>query len=228
MTANAIPRVAVLLSGCGYLDGAEIRESVFTLTALDRAGAQFEVFSLNKEVDEVNHITGKPTGQKRHLLMDSARIARGKIKDLKDANPKRFDAVILPGGFGVALHFCSFAKDGADCSVDPSVEKFVGSFIEDRKPIGAICIAPALIAKLFANHGGAKLTIGQDTQTAGEIAKLGSTHENKQPWEISVDRDHKLVTTPAYMFDDAKISLVSNGIESLVNQVLLFCTNFSE
>lgn len=139
-------KVAVILSGCGFLDGAEITEAISTLIAIGQNGAAYEVFAPNKDVEETNHLTQKPTGQKRNVLQEAARIARGEIQPLEQLKAKDFDALAFPGGFGAALHLCNFAEKGSGGQIDPQVARVVKEFADSQKPIAAICIAPAIMA----------------------------------------------------------------------------------
>ncbi|MBT4763379.1 MAG: isoprenoid biosynthesis glyoxalase ElbB [Bdellovibrionaceae bacterium] len=209
---------AVILSGCGFKDGTEITEAVSTLIALKKMGANYEVFSLDKIVASTNHLSDETLGE-QNLLEASARITRGKIKRLEELNSEPFDAIIFPGGFGAALHLCDFAKKGAACSVDPVVEKIVNLFYEESKPIGAFCIAPALIAKILGKHNPV-LTIGNDEATAKEIEKTGASHVVCEVTDYTTDRESKLVTTPAYMYDEADAFEVYTGIERAVKELV--------
>ena len=216
--------VAVLLAGCGHLDGAEIRESVLTLLALDQHGANVQCFALNKDQHHVmNHLTGEAVeGQHRNILEEAARIARGKILPLSEADPKAFDALLMPGGYGVAKNHCGFAFNGIGAEVHPEVLQFVKAFFEAKKPIGAICIAPALVALILKNSSqSAMLTIGNDKGTTAALKALGANpQERATAREVVVDEALNLVTTPAYMFDDARLSDVFVGIERAVAEVL--------
>jgi len=211
-------RVGVVLSGCGYLDGAEIQESVLTLLALDRAGAQVSCFA--PDVDQlkvVNHLTGEETKERRNVLVESARIARGEIADVAQANAADLDALILPGGFGAALNLCNFAVQGPNCTVHPDVARLVQVVHAAGKPIGAICIAPALIAKVLGNE--VTVTIGTDAGVGQAIESMGATHEACPVERFVVDREHKVVTTPAYMLGPGPKD-VAAGIEGCVAEVL--------
>jgi enhancing lycopene biosynthesis protein 2 len=220
-----VPNVAVILAGCGHVDGAEVREAVFTLLALDQHGARFQCFAPDAPQREVfDHRKGAVTqGSTRNILEEASRIARvGKCLDLAGADPSRFDALLLPGGAGVAKNLCSFALEGAAGKVRPDVLAFVSAFFDAGKPVGAICIAPALVA-LALNATGRKgtLTLGSGQGVAPAIEKLGITHRAvPSAREIVVDEALKLVTTPAYMFDDARISDVWTGIERCCAEVL--------
>ena len=214
------PKVGVVLSGCGVYDGAEIHESVLTLLALDRAGA--EAVCLAPDVAQkhvVNHLTGQPAeGESRNVLVEAARIARGKVRSLAGFDPAALDALVLPGGFGAAKNLCDFAFRGADCDVNPEVARVVRAVHAAGKPVGAICIAPVILAKLLGAEK-PKLTIGTDPGTAAAIGKMGGEHVSCGGGKAVVDEEKHLVTTPAYMLD-SPISEVSAGIEKLVAELL--------
>jgi enhancing lycopene biosynthesis protein 2 len=216
--------VAVLLAGCGHVDGAEIRESVFTLLALDQHGARFQCIAPNASQAEVyDHAAGQPVeGAVRNILAEASRIARaGQCLDLARADARNYDALLMPGGNGLAKNFCTFAADGPRASVRPEVAAFVRSFFEAGKPVGAICIAPALAALVLKDLGRrATLTLG-DGSVAAAMEQLGAHHQSvPSSREVVVDEDLKLVTTPAYMFGDARLSDVWVGIERCVAEVL--------
>jgi enhancing lycopene biosynthesis protein 2 len=215
-------RVAVCLSGCGFLDGAEIHEAVFTLLALDRAGAEIVCCAPDKQqAGVVDHNTGKPVpDQRRNVLTESARIARGNIKPLSAVRAADIDALIFPGGFGAAKNLCTFADNGPDCAVDPEVESLVAQMMEMKKPIGAICIAPAMMARIVGKKKiKAKLTIGSDPGTAAAINRMGAKHCECPTTEMVSDPDNKIVTTPAYMTGKGPADVCA-GIEKLVAEVL--------
>lgn len=219
------PKVAVLLSGCGHLDGAEVRESVLALLALDQHGATVQCIAPNAlQFHVVNHITGEPVpGAARNILEESSRIARlGQCLDLAQAKVADFDALVMPGGYGVAKNHCSFAFKGAEAEVRPDVAAFVRGFFDAKKPVGAICIAPALVAlALHQAQDSATLTLGNDAGCAAALGQLGQTNQDTpNATHIVIDEAHKLVTTPAYMFDDARLSDVWTGIERCVAEVL--------
>lgn len=210
-------RVAVVLSGCGYLDGAEIHESVITLLALDRSGADVQCFAPDKaQLDVVDHLTGKPVSESRNVLAESARIARGEVRDISEADVSDFDAVIVPGGFGAAKNLSSFAVDGPACEVDAGVEKLLRDAHEASKPIGLICIAPSIGAKLFPE---VELTIGTDADTAGALEQMGAHHKSCPVDHYVCDSRAKVVSCPAYMLGPG-IKGVAAGIEGLVAEVL--------
>lgn len=212
-------KVGVVLSGCGVMDGSEIHESVLTLLALAQAGA--EAICVAPNVDQlhvINHATGEETREKRNVLAESARIARGKIRDLKDLKAKEVDALIFPGGYGAAKNLCTFAVDGTNCKVHPEVARLVKEVHGAGKPIGAICIAPVLLAKIFEGTG-IELTIGTDRETAQALTQLGQIHHECGVSQIWIDREQKIVTTPAYMLA-GNVAEAWQGIEKLVKEVL--------
>ena len=211
-------RIGVLLSGCGVFDGSEIHEAVVTLLALDRAGAQIVCMAPNMEFDVVNHLTQKPSGEKRNVLVESARIARGNIKDLKDVKAADLDGLILPGGFGAAKNLSDFAVKGPDATVHPEVQRIVNEILDAGKPLGAICIAPATVAKAAAARN-PEVTIGTDAGTAKAIESMGATHKSCAVEMIHLDKSNKIVSTPAYMLGPG-IKDVASGIEKLVDQVV--------
>lgn len=216
-----MPKIGVLLSGCGFMDGAEIHESVLTLLALDQKGATAVCCAPNvNQAQVIDHAAKQPAKETRNVLKESARIARGDVQDVKNVRAAELDALLLPGGFGAAKNLCDFADKGKDCAVNPDVEKLVGDMLEQRKPIGAICIAPALLARIAGKRGvKAKLTIGNDLGTASAIAAMGCAHETCPVTEFSVDREHKIVSTPAYMLGKGPAE-VYEGIRKLVEEVL--------
>jgi len=217
-----MPRVAVCLSGCGHKDGTEIHEATLTLLALDQAGAEIVCCAPNMDQTTVfDHYEGKPVpGETRNVLVESARIARCEISDLATIHATDIDALIIPGGLGAAKNLCSFLEDGSDCTVHPEIERLVGEMLDAHKPVGAICIAPALLARIVGKRGlHPKLTIGTDHQTAAVVEKMGARHTDCAATSFVVDQEHRLVTTPAYMLAKGPAE-VYEGIRGLVQAVL--------
>lgn len=178
-------KVAVILSGCGVYDGAEIHESVITLLRLDQRGAQVQCFAPNiAQMHVINHLTGKEMPESRNVLVESARIARGEVKDIREAKAEDFDALIVPGGFGAAKNLSNFAVEGANCSVNPDVLALAEAFADACKPVGLICISPALAAKIYGP--GVVCTIGRDAGTAAAVEKMGGTHEECDVHDLSL------------------------------------------
>lgn len=211
------PRIAVVLSGCGVYDGSEIHEAVLTLLALDRQGATVQCFAPNiPQHHVVDHLTGKETGEVRNVLVESARIARGHIKDLKAFKADNFDGIVFPGGFGAAKNLSSFAFDGPECSVNPDVAAAITAMRERGRPIGALCISPAIMAKVL---GAVDVTIGSDAGTAAALTQMGARHVQAGHGEVVIDRKAKLATTPCYMLD-ATISEIADGADHVVRAVL--------
>lgn len=211
-------RVAVILSGCGVQDGAEIHESVLTLLRLDQRGVEVQCFAPDiAQHDVINHLTGEKMSESRNVLIESARIARGAIKDIREANAEDFDALIMPGGFGVAKNLSNFAFEGVHCSLQPELLTLAEAFAESGKPIGLICISPVLAAKIYGP--GVTCTIGNDPDTAKAICKMGGIHKECAVDEIVEDTARKLVSTPAYMTAKS-ISEAAAGINKLVDRVI--------
>lgn len=212
-------KIGILLSGCGVKDGSEIHEAVLTLLAVDRAGAKAVFMAPNVELETVNHLTGEPSGEKRNVLFESARIARGDIRDLAKVRAQDIDALVLPGGYGAAKNLCNFAYVGADAKAQEDVSRLVRELHQAGKPIGAICIAPAAIAAILGRDVKPQLTIGNDPGTAAALEKMGAQHRNCDVREFHVDEKNKIVSTPAYMLD-ARVGEVAEGIEKLVKKVI--------
>ena len=211
-------KVAVILSGCGVFDGAEIHEAVISLLALARQGAAVQCFAPNvPQLHVINHLTGEEMPESRNVLVESARIARGEVKDISLANVDDFDALIVPGGFGAAKNLSNFASEGTACSVNPQVLAFAEAFAEASKPVGLICISPALAAKIYGP--GVTCTIGNCPDTAAALDKMGATHQECAVDDIVEDKARRLVSTPAYMLGKS-ISEVASGINKLVDRVL--------
>lgn len=217
--------VAVILSGCGYLDGAEIRESVLTLLYLDQQGAKVQCFA--PDIDQmhvVNHLSGEETGETRNVLVESARIARGDIKDLATLNADEFDALLIAGGFGVAKNLSNLAIKGPDATVNEDFKRVTKAFLAQHKPIGAICIAPAVLTAAISGDYTPAVTIGDDAGTASVIESFGGIHQNCDTDGLVYDESLKIASCSAYMRED-DISRVAKGIEQVVSKVLKTAKN---
>lgn len=217
---GSMMKVAVILCGSGYKDGSEIRESVLTLLALDQEQIQYQCFSpINNQTDVVNCLTGQVMHEEsRQMIVEAARIARGNVLPLSDLKEKNYDALVIPGGFGVAKNLCNFAFTGSASIVHSEVEAVLKSFHQAQKFIGAICIAPVLLALTFKTIK-IKITLGASSGAVSEIEKLGHLHEECRASDIVVDEVNKFVTTPAYMYDDASLSDIFRGISLLVKKL---------
>lgn len=214
-------KFAVVLTGCGHRDGSEIREAVGTLWALSKNHVEAQCFAPDADqADVVNGLTGEPAGgERRNQLVEAARIARGKIRPLSHLNAHEFNGLILPGGFGAAKNLCTFAAAGAAGTVLPDLQRVLEAMQAARKPIGAICIAPAIVGLAFKGRG-FELTVGEGGEASQELEKLGHRHVVCRADECHVDRDHRVVTTPAYMYDHAPLHEIFAGIEKLVHEVV--------
>jgi enhancing lycopene biosynthesis protein 2 len=214
-------KIAVILCGSGFKDGSEIRESVGVLWALSAQNASVQCFAPDApQFDVVNSLTGDTVkDESRNMLVESARIARGQVKPLIALNPNDFDAVIIPGGFGAAKNLCTFALKGAQGTVLPELDKILHDFHAQRKPIGAVCIAPAILALAFKGKN-FELTVGEKCEAEQEIEKLGHRHVVRKANDFHVDKGNKIVTTPAYMYDEAPLHEIFTGIQKLVKEVV--------
>jgi len=210
-------KFAVILSGCGVFDGAEIHEATLTMLAIMKQGASYEIFAPDiNQHHVINHISGEEMKDTRNVLIESARIARGNIKDLKDYDSNNYDALIFPGGFGAAKNLCNFAFAGDSCILNPDVEKAILNTARKNKPIGALCISPVIMAKVF---GDVDITIGQDPGTAEAVEKMGATHVTTNHGEVTIDEKNNVFTTPCYMLD-ANILDIAKGASNIVKAML--------
>lgn len=212
-------KFAVILSGCGVYDGSEIHEAVLTLLAIDKNKASYQAFAPDiQQFHVVDHYRGKPTDEKRNVLTESARIARGNIKALSEFNSNDYDALVIPGGFGCAKNLSDYAFKGADINVNKEVENAILSMIEADKPVGALCIAPVLLAKLIS---GVEITVGNDETTINNVEKLGALHTKTSNTDVIKDSKRKIFTTPCYMLD-VSISKIAESTDSLIKEMLKY------
>jgi enhancing lycopene biosynthesis protein 2 len=210
-------RFAVFLAGCGVYDGSEIHEAVCVLLAIDQLEAKYQCFAPDiNQYHVINHLTGEVVKETRSVLVESARIARGEVKAMSLFDPSVFDAVVIPGGFGVAKNLCTFAIDGPDCEVNKDTETAVNRAHNAELPIGALCIAPALMAKILQKG---KITIGNDSGTANAVESLGAKHIVSSGYETVIDKENKIVTSPCYMLD-SPISVISHGAANVVKALI--------
>ncbi len=210
-------KFAVVLAGNGVFDGAEIHEATLSMYAIKKLGAAYDVFAPDiPQHHVINHLNGEEMNEERNVLVESARIARGKISPLSTFSAENYDALLFPGGFGVAKNLCSFAFDGVNCKVNSDVEKAIKDMHQAGKPIGALCISPVLLAKVL---GQVTLTIGQDKGTAEAVSQMGATHKQAGHEEVVTDEKNNLFTTPCYMLD-ADIAQIGDGAMSLVQTML--------
>lgn len=212
-------KIAVILSGCGHKDGAEITEAVSTIISLSQSGVEYKIFAPHLNFTPTNHLTSLPTAnENRDVLAEAARIARGDINNLAALKAHDFDGLIMPGGFGAALHLCNWGSKGSHCTVHPEVERAIKEFYQASKPIGAICIAPVIVAKVLGDKK-VTVTIGNNKEVIAEIKKTGAIHEECPVEDFITDRLNKVITTPAYMYD-AKPHQVFKGISGLIRELV--------
>ncbi|KPA19241.1 isoprenoid biosynthesis protein [Candidatus Magnetomorum sp. HK-1] len=211
-------KIGVMLSGCGVFDGAEIHEATLTLLAIDQLGVQAVCMAPDMEFDVVNHLNQQATGERRNVLVESARIARGVIQNVKDVKSQDIDALIFPGGFGAAKNLSDFAIKGAEAAVNSEVQRLLNEMFSAQKPIGAICIAPATIAKALSQRQ-ITVTIGNDADTAQAIEQTGAKHSQCKVEDICIDDINNIITTPAYMLGPG-IKDIAKGIHKLVEEIV--------
>lgn len=206
-------KFAVVLAGCGVYDGAEIQEAVLTLLSIDKLGGIYQCFAPDiNQYHVINHLNGNTMNEIRNARVEAARIARGNVLPLSDFSSTDFDAIVFPGGFGVAKNLCTFALDGANCSVNPDAEKAIKKAYAAKLPIGALCIAPALIARVL---GKGTLTIGTDANTAKALESLGVRHQITEEADVVIDVENKIISSPCYM-QDTTITVVAEGAENVI------------
>lgn len=217
-------KVALILSGCGVYDGSEIHEVCAALLALHQVGAEVTACAPSGDQRHViNHVSGNPVeGDHREIMEEAARLVRGDIKPLAGLDPSDFDAVVLPGGFGAAKNLCNFATEGDQCTVHTDVRGFLREANNLGKPIGAMCIAPVILAKIFGEDLHPELTIGTDSATAAMMENMGANHVACEAAETVVDERNKMVTTPAYMLA-GDIGTVFSGAAGFVNNLMRLC-----
>jgi len=212
-------KIGVVLSGCGVRDGSEIHEAVCALLAIDQAGCKAVCMAPDADFAVTDHLSMQETGEKRNILVESARIARGSSRNIKDVKAADLDGVVFPGGFGAAKNLCDFAVKGAAASVNPEVLRLLKEMAAANKPIGVICIAPAMLAAALGRELAPTVTIGNDAGTAAEINKTGAIHQECPVTGFVVDKKNKIVSTPAYMLAN-RISEAYEGIEKCVKEVI--------
>jgi enhancing lycopene biosynthesis protein 2 len=205
-------KFAIVLSGCGVFDGSEIHEATMTMYALSKNEIEYQCFAPDiNQYHVINHITGEEMPETRNILIESARLARGDIKNLNTLKAIDFDGIIFPGGSGAAENLSDFAFEGENMKVEKETERIINEFHSAKKPIGALCIAPTIIAKVLRS----KVTIGNDIETANAIIKMGGSHENKEATDISVDIKNKIITNPCYMLARSLYE-IGEGVEAVV------------
>jgi enhancing lycopene biosynthesis protein 2 len=213
--------IAVILSGSGNQDGSEIHEATLTLWAIHKNGAEYQCYAPDILQHHVlNHLTGKEMDENRNVLIESARIARGDIKDLAEFDQTKHNALVIPGGLGAAKNLSSFAFDGNNCTINTDVERAVQEMVKAHKPIGALCIAPVILANII---DGAQITVGQSPEVIKQVKAMGARHQSTLQGDIAVDTKRKLVTTPCYMLE-ASVDQIGDGADRLVLEILKLTT----
>lgn len=223
-------KIGILLSGCGVYDGAEIQETVLTMLAIKESGHDYVCISIDKPQHHViNHLNGEVMNESRNMLVESARIARGEIKNIMETGPAELDALVIPGGFGSAKNFTKWAFSGPDGEILPEVKLFLVNLVNVGKPICALCVSPVVLAKaLEGSIFHANLTLGSDKETSPYdipgfnegIEKVGATATMKTVREVLVDTKNKIVSAPCYMMD-ATIVEIRNNIKAAIAETIM-------
>ena len=217
-------KIGVLLAGCGHRDGSEIHEATLTLLAIEQLGHEPVCIAPDGPQRLVmNHLTGEVRSEQRDIRIESARIARGKVRDAARTSSADIDALIIPGGQGAALNLSTFLADGVNCEVEKDTKRLILEVIRAGKPLGAICIAPTTVAKALEGSGiTATLTVGHDNKIAAQITQMGARYEACAPTDCVVDRENKIASTPSYM-SAKNITEVWQGIQKLVGAIVELC-----
>lgn len=210
-------KFAIILAGCGVYDGAEIHEAVMAMYAIVKNGAEYQLFAPDiAQHHVVNHLTGAQMPETRNVLVESARIARGKIKPLTELTMRDFDALVFPGGFGVAKNLCNYAFKGAECTVNTDVSNMIREALSLRKPIGALCISPVLLAKIL---GEVTITVGPDEEDAANVLAMGANHVVTKLGDVIIDEKHRIFTTPCYQLSSTIVQ-IAEGADNIVKAML--------
>lgn len=214
-------KFAVVLAGCGSMDGSEVHEATLALYAISSLGGEYQIYAPNRnQADVMNHLEKEQVEEQRNVMVEAARIARGNVKELSTLDPSQYDALIIPGGFGTAKNLFTYAHDGVEFTVFDDIKEVILSFSKLEKPIGAMCIAPIMLANVLGFKG-VKVTLGPAMELACSIDDLyGATLEQCDKSGIVVDKSNKVVTTPAYMYGDNTIAEVGEGALNMVKAVL--------
>lgn len=213
-------KVAIVLSGCGYLDGSEIHEAVLCMVMLARHGHQFYCFAPDElQVKVMNHLTGhEGPGEKRNMLVEAARIARGDVAKLEALKEHEFDALVIPGGMGAVCNLCDFITQGTLCNINKTLKSIIVKFYEAKKPIGATCIAPILVAKALEGIVSVEMTLGMDPKQREVLNKMGMKGMPAKVHECVADEEHLIFTTPCYMEPD-DLAGMSVGVETMIKKL---------
>jgi enhancing lycopene biosynthesis protein 2 len=213
-------KVCMILSGSGVFDGTEIHEAVLSILYLQQSNIEI-VFAAPDipQTDVINHISGQEIQESRNVLIESARIARGQIVNLKDIDVEDIDGLFFPGGAGSVKNLCTFMKEGPECSVNVDIQNLVSACLDKQKPIAALCISPVLIARICMLKGisGIRMTVGNTNhQIIGMLSRMGMEHILCESYNYEIDTNYRIFSSPAYM-NDGNISEISSGILRLVN-----------
>ena len=219
-------KIGVLLSGCGVYDGVEIQEAVLTLLAIDEMGDEAVCIAVDANQHHViNHISGEELPETRNMLIEAARISRGKIHNIRAIQPVDIDALVIPGGFGSAKNFSSWAFHGADGTILPEVKLLIVNLINVGKPIAALCVSPVVLALAMKNNSiPLTLSIGSTKEDSPYdildfqegIKQTGAAIQDKNVREILIDHENKIVCAPGSMMDASIVDVRLNVQSALL------------
>jgi enhancing lycopene biosynthesis protein 2 len=218
--------IGVLLSGNGVYDGAEIQEAVLTLLAIDEMGWNAVCISVDKPQHHViNHLTGEVMDESRNMLVEAARIARGQVIRIDEISPADIDALIIPGGFGSAKNFTSWAFDGPAGTILPEVKLLLVNLVNVGKPIVALCVSPVVIAKAFEGSTiHPTLSLGSSSEPSpydiygfnAGLEQTGAVTEERTIREVLIDPVNRIICAPCYMMNARITEIYAN-----INQAMM-------
>jgi enhancing lycopene biosynthesis protein 2 len=215
---------AVILSGCGILDGSDVWEVVLLSHYLSIKGKSPVFYApdeMQKEV--VDHLTQVPTDERRNVLKESARMARGEIRELKSLSGKDIDGIILPGGYGTIRNLADYLGEPKNGYLKPSsdLQRIIREIFRRKKPIGACGLAGLLVASALRDilDTPLTLTIGKDPELIRQMEGMGALHVLSKGREVVMDSEHKLVTTPASLLK-LELNQMALSIENMINGII--------
>ncbi len=214
-------KVGILLSGCGVYDGSEIQETISAMIALEELNIQYVGISVNKNQHHViNHLDGSEMNETRNMMIESARIMRGNVVDIKTITPSDIDGLVIPGGFGNAKNLTTWAFNGADGEILPEVKLLLINLVNIGKPIAALCVSPILISLAFKDSTiSPTLTLGSTNEKSPYdihsfhigIEKNGGKSLEKGINDLCIDENNRIICAPCYMQDASLLEIRNNA-----------------
>ena len=212
-------KVAIILSGCGGLDGSEIGETICSILALEGGGFSWKAFSMDKlQKKVISALSMKEMNEKRNMMEESARITHGKIEDISKLEVNEFDVLWLPGGYGMVCSFSDIGEKGENGSVSSEISTVIKKFHEQKKIIVGICIAPSVIAKSLEKVQ-LTITLGEAENFYSLLKRLGHNPKKVTSSEFIYDKEHKIYSTPAYMDKNASCLKIFHTCQKIVGSI---------